>query len=43
LQELIVLTDPTTQEYERLVDAAKKVGETVEFVNAMQREAELKV
>lgn len=42
LRELIGLTDPTTQEYERLVDAAKKVGETVEFVNAMQREAELK-
>lgn len=41
LRELINLTDPSTQEYDRLVEAAKKVNETVEFVNSMQREAEL--
>lgn len=41
-RELINLTDPTSQEYERLVEAAEKVGITVQKVNSLQREAEEK-
>jgi len=42
LRELINLTDPTTQEHDRLQEAAKKVGDAVGYVNQMQNEAQAK-
>eukprot|EP01128_Nolandella_sp_AFSM9_P006796 TRINITY_DN3571_c1_g1_i1.p1 TRINITY_DN3571_c1_g1~~TRINITY_DN3571_c1_g1_i1.p1 ORF type:complete len:444 (+),score=119.87 TRINITY_DN3571_c1_g1_i1:133-1464(+) len=40
LRELIAHTDPNLPEHQRLKEAAQKVGETVDYVNAMQRQAE---
>lgn len=39
-EELIANTDPALPEHQRLIDAAAKVGETVDYVNAMQRQSD---
>ena len=39
-QELINNTDDSLPEHQRLKEAADKVGETVDYVNAMQRQYE---